>query len=389
MKRILLLLAASNVLTISAVLAVNDVGLFYVVFKEQKYNQTDTSMPVLGNNGYRLTSRISAAAGGTLTGGTITPPNTGSVHTPQAYTPTNDGTGSLQFQQKYTMLTDLNTAFGDGLYSIQITGGSGTYNSQLTVSGGTYPGEIPKVSNTNFSNGALQFDPRKAFTVTWNSFADRGANDVIVFTVSDANKQNVMLQILAATATSQLIPANTLQASKTYSLNLIFLKVTNINTASIPGSTGYGGYALSTNLNISTPVEGFLNVSTRGKVGLNDDVMIGGIIISGFDAHRVIVRAIGPSLTQLGVPGAMANPTLELHDANNLIATNDDWQTTQIGGVITADQVADIQNSGFAPSDPAESAIIATLAPGGYTAIIHGKNNTTGVALIEAFQIDQ
>jgi hypothetical protein len=389
MKRILLLLTASNVLTMSAVLAVNDVGTFYVVFKEQKYNQTDTSIPVLGNNGYRFTSRISAAAGGTLTGGTITPPNTGSVKTAQAYTQTNDGTGSLQFQQKFTTLSALNGAFGDGSYSLQITGQNGNYNSQLTVSGGTYPGEIPQVSNTNFSNGALLVDPRKAFTVIWNSFADHGANDTIVFSISDANKQTVMLQILAPTATSQVIPANTLQPLKGYTINLIFLKVNNLNTTSIPSSTGYGGYATTTNINISTPVEGFLNISTRGKVGTGEDILDGGIIITGFDAHRVIIRARGPVLSQFGVQNVLADPTLELHDNTGaLIAKNDDWQTTEIFGIITADQVSEIQNSGLAPTDPSESAIIATLSPGGYTAIVVGKNGATGVALVEAFQLE-
>ena len=80
----------------------------------------------------------------------------------------------------------------------------------------------------------------------------------------------------------------------------------------------------------------------------------------------------------------MANPTLELHTASGaLIATNDDWQTTILGGIITGNQVADIQNSGHAPTAPSEPAIIANLQPGNYTAIVRGVNNTTGVALVE------
>jgi len=86
----------------------------------------------------------------------------------------------------------------------------------------------------------------------------------------------------------------------------------------------------------------------------------------------VLIRSAGPSLTPFGVPGAMANPQLELHDANNTIGTNDNWQTTQLGGVITSDQVAAIQNSGDAPANPAEPAMIATLSPGQYTAIVQG-----------------
>ena len=80
---------------------------------------------------------------------------------------------------------------------------------------------------------------------------------------------------------------------------------------------------------------------------------------------------------------------LELHNgAGALIASNDNWMTTIIGGVITRDQVQDIRNSGYAPGDPRDSAIIAELTPGNYTAIVHGVNNTTGVALVEVYDMD-
>jgi hypothetical protein len=84
----------------------------------------------------------------------------------------------------------------------------------------------------------------------------------------------------------------------------------------------------------------------------------------------------------------MADPTLELHDGNGtLIASNDNWHTTIIGGIITSDQVQDIQNSGHAPGDASESAIIADQPPGSYTAIVRGINNTTGVALVEVYDL--
>ena len=128
------------------------------------------------------------------------------------------------------------------------------------------------------------------------------------------------------------------------------------------------------------------NISTRSLVQTGDNVMIGGFIVQGTAPKRVIIRAIGPELSQYGVPNPLADPTLELHDANGaLIASNDNWQTTIIGGIITQDQVQDIQNSGHAPGDPSESVIIANLPPGNYTAIVRGVNNTTGVALVEAY----
>jgi hypothetical protein len=86
----------------------------------------------------------------------------------------------------------------------------------------------------------------------------------------------------------------------------------------------------------------------------------------------------------------LAEPTLELHDSTDaLIASNDDWQHTIIGGVITRSQVADIQNSGHAPGNASESAIIADLPPGNYTAIVRGVNNTTGVGLVEVYDLDR
>jgi hypothetical protein len=99
----------------------------------------------------------------------------------------------------------------------------------------------------------------------------------------------------------------------------------------------------------------------------------------------VIVRAIGPELTQYGVPNVLNNPTLELHDGTGaLIASNDNWRTTIIGGIITANQVRDIINSGHGR----ESAIIAELPAGNYTAIVRGVNDTTGVALVEVYDLD-
>ena len=131
------------------------------------------------------------------------------------------------------------------------------------------------------------------------------------------------------------------------------------------------------------------NISTRSFVQTGDDVMIGGFIVEGTGPKRVIIRAIGPELTQHGVPNPLADPTLELHDGPGaLIASNNNWMTTIIGGIITGDQVHDIMDSGHAPTDPSESAIIATLQPGKYTAIVRGVNSTTGVGLVEVYDLD-
>ena len=132
------------------------------------------------------------------------------------------------------------------------------------------------------------------------------------------------------------------------------------------------------------------NISTRLGVGIGDNVLIGGFIIKGMQPKKTIVRALGPTLTGAGLTGVLADPMLELHNSGGtVIASNDNWHTTQLGGIITANQVTDIQNSGLAPSQNAEAAIIATLQPGNYTAIVRGKNSTTGIAIIESYDLDQ
>jgi N-acetylneuraminic acid mutarotase len=153
---------------------------------------------------------------------------------------------------------------------------------------------------------------------------------------------------------------------------------------------GYVAFVVDTGGRYCAPLAGSQlgNISTRAFVQTGDNVMIGGFIVQGAQPKRVIIRAIGPELTQHGVPNAMSNPTLELHDVTGaLIASNDNWQTTIIGGIITSDQRAEIRASGHAPRDGRESAIIADLPPGNYTAIVRGVNDTTGVALAEVYDI--
>jgi hypothetical protein len=131
------------------------------------------------------------------------------------------------------------------------------------------------------------------------------------------------------------------------------------------------------------------NISTRSFVQTGDNVMIGGFIVQGAGAKRLIIRASGPDLSDYGVPNPLQDPTLELRDGTGaLIASNDNWQTTIIGGIVTHDQVEDIQDSGYAPGDPYDSVIIADLPVGNYTAVVRGCNNATGVALVEVYDID-
>ena len=119
------------------------------------------------------------------------------------------------------------------------------------------------------------------------------------------------------------------------------------------------------------------NISTRMQVLTGNDVMIGGFVIQGTQPQTVIVRARGPSLAAFGILNFLANPSLQLFSGSTVIASNDDWQS--------ASNAAQIQSLGFAPSDTRESAILITLNPGAYTAVVSGVGGTTGVGLVEVF----
>ena len=122
------------------------------------------------------------------------------------------------------------------------------------------------------------------------------------------------------------------------------------------------------------------NISTRGQVLGGDNVLIGGLIIGGTESKTIIARAIGPSLGAAGVANPLADPTLELHDSNgNLLQSNDDWQAGPDAQAITSD--------GLAPTNPKESALLATLNPGAYTAIVRGVNGATGIGLVEVYDL--
>jgi len=122
------------------------------------------------------------------------------------------------------------------------------------------------------------------------------------------------------------------------------------------------------------------NISSRGMVGTGQNVLIAGFIISGNQPKKVIVRALGPTLSTLGVSGALADPTITIVNSSNVVVdSNDNWRNRQ---------ETEIAASGFAPPNDLESAIIATLAPGSYTAVVSGKNSGTGVALVDLYQLD-
>ena len=179
--------------------------------------------------------------------------------------------------------------------------------------------------------------------------------------------RNVVLQ-------SQLAPTDEHESAIVSTLN------PGAYTASVEGVGSSSGVGLVEVYDLTPETGSALgNISTRGRVETGDNVMIGGFIIGGDDPMSVIVRAIGPSLLQSGVTGALQDTTLDLHDGNGaLLASNDDWRDSE---------EEEIEATTVPPIDSRESAIVKTLAPGNYTAIVRGKNESTGVALVEVYSL--
>lgn len=181
---------------------------------------------------------------------------------------------------------------------------------------------------------------------------------------TDSNAQSIPVN---------LRPPNSLESAILRSLN------PGSYTAILRGIHNITGVALFEAYDLDTSATSRLtNISTRGLVQTNSNVMIAGVIVQTSN-QKVIVRALGPTLASFGVTHSLANPALELHNANgSLLTSNDNWKSTQ---------QAEITASGYAPPNDLESAIVSTLAPGNYTAIVRGVNNTTGVALVEVYAV--
>ena len=183
----------------------------------------------------------------------------------------------------------------------------------------------------------------------------------------------------AQAANSGSIPANRRPPNSLEPAILTSLPAGNY-TAIVRGVNDTTGVALVEAYDLDTSTNARLsNISTRGLVQTGGNVMIGGFVVQGSASKKVIIRALGPTLTTFGIANALGNPTMELRDGNaNLVTSNDDWKSNQ----------AAVSATGYAPPNNLESAIVQTLSPGNYTAIVRGVSNATGVALVEVYGLN-
>lgn len=178
-------------------------------------------------------------------------------------------------------------------------------------------------------------------------------------------------------ASYHLDPPNSIESAVYATLNpgAYTAVVQSFSSSTQPAGTGIGLVEI---YDVHTSNSRLGNISARGQVQTDDDILIGGFIIGGAQTKTVVVRGMGPTLGDGGVSNFLVDPTLELRDGSgNLVATNDNWQQ--------GPNAAAIQAAGLAPAHPSEAALQATINPGNYTALVRGVNGTTGVGLVEVY----
>ena len=195
--------------------------------------------------------------------------------------------------------------------------------------------------------------------------------------INDQNGQSQEAEIRA----TAVPPGNDLESAIVATLN------PGSYTAVLAGKNGGTGVGLVEVYDLAQAANSKLaNISSRGFVDTGDNVMIGGLIVGGpsGDRARVLVRALGPSLTNAGVAGALGDPILELHDGNGaIIASNDNWKTRPDG----SSQQAEIEATTISPTNDLESALVRVLPAGNYTVVVRGTNSSTGVGLVEVYNL--
>jgi Ice-binding-like len=349
-------------------LAFTALATFTAQVKAQSLESAETfavlgASTVTNTGASHISGNVGVSPGSAITGfppGTVT---NGGLHA-------NDATA----KQAHADLATAYTAFA-GLASPPANNLTGQDLGGKTLKPGVYRYNVAAI----WSSGALTFDaqndPGARFVIQIGTTLITPSSSSVVL-INGADPRNVYFQV----GTSA-----TLGSGSSFIGNILAdASITAVSTTTLTGRllAVVGAVTLDTNSVISPGLTRaqLLNISTRADVQTGDNVAIGGFIITGNAAKKVIVRGLGPSLQSKGIRNFLANPTLELHNQTGgaIIAKNDNWKDTQR---------AEIQATGLAPTNDAESAIVATLAPGEYTAILRGENATTGIGLVEIYDL--
>ena len=227
---------------------------------------------------------------------------------------------------------------------------------------------------TAFSSLSLNNAEGVAFDALGNLYvANNGSDTIQIFSPTGSDLGAITSANLAGPIGLAFDGADNLYVVN--NLNATIEQITPSGTESIFASTGFSPTFLAAQ---STPT--LVNISTRLNILTGDNVLDGGFIILGSGSKTVLIRGLGPSLAAAGVEGTLADPIIELHSGttNAIIASNDNWKNNQ---------QTEIEATGIPPSNDAESALVTTLTTGAYTVIERGKQETTGVGLIEVYDL--
>jgi hypothetical protein len=263
----------------------------------------------------------------------------------------------------------------------------GTINGIVTIEDATFTptGQSATVSGdlTLGTTSTLQFSIPTQSTIVNGAFTSTSFDQLTVTGDVTLGNSALAVQVGAGFPISSHSTFTILTAGST-----LGGKFSNVSTGSrLTSLDGLGSFLVSlsgqtvqlSNFETEPPAAEFANLSTRGEVLTGDNILIGGFIIGGTASKNVILRALGPSLSNQGISNPLADPTLELHDSTGaLVASNDNWKDTQ--------QFA-IESTGIPPTNELESAIVTTLAPGAYTVLVNGNSGGVGTALVEVFDL--
>jgi hypothetical protein len=274
----------------------------------------------------------------------------------------NDGVHTVTYDALVVHVTS-RASMGNISTRVDVQSGESVSIGGFIIAGSTPKNVIIRGIGPSLANVGVQGSLADPTLELWDSSGN--------LLLANDNWKETQEQIIRDT---MLAPANDLESAIVASLQ------PGAYTAIVKGKNNTTGIGLVEIYDLQrTPSSKLANMSTRGSVGVGERVMIGGLILLGPEPGRILFRAIGPSLTGAGIQFALADPQLELFDAQGTrIATNNNWKDSQ---------QAVIEGTGLAPSVDAESAILADLNPGNYTGVVSGVNGGTGIAVIEAYYL--
>ena len=271
------------------------------------------------------------------------------------------------------LISGIPTVDGSFAVVVTITDGSNTITQTLELTVTSNPA-IPVIT----SPSTAPLTPGQFFTYTIVAPAITAPGDTTKFSLIGTLPPGLAFNALTGTISG----TPTARSLRILNPTPVFKSLSDtpiVGTVQLVASNSQG--TATQPLNFVEPAPNPLaNISTRMDVQTGANVMIGGFIVTGMEPKKVVVRALGPTLTKFNVPNALPNPTLELHGSQGLIASNDNWRISQQNDLIA---------TGYAPPNDLECAILSVLNPGSYTAIVRGAGATTGVALVEVYDLTE